>query len=82
MREPAQLPFPFLKNFIYLFMRERQTGTDRGRSRLHAGSPTWGSILGLEDHALGRRWRQTAEPPRLPFPSILFPTFKEGWKVC
>ena len=41
----------FLKDFIYLFMRERERG--RGRSRLHAGSPMWDSIPGLQDHALG-----------------------------
>ena len=39
---------------IYLFMRERQRergrDTGRDRSRLHAGSPTWDSILGLQDH--------------------------------
>ena len=29
-------------------MRGRDTG--RGRSRLHAGSPTWDSIPGLQDH--------------------------------
>ena len=59
---------PFLKfiviivgflRFIYLFMRdthrERERGRDtgRGRSRLHAGSPTWDSISGLQDHTLG-----------------------------
>ena len=49
----------FLKDFISLFMidteRERERGRDtgRGRSRLHAGSPTQDSILGLQDHALG-----------------------------
>ena len=26
-----------------------------GRSRLHAGNPTWDSILGLQDYAPGRR---------------------------
>ena len=38
-------------------MRDRERGRDtgRGRSRLHAGSPTWDSIPGLQDHALGRR---------------------------
>ena len=41
----------------------------RGRSRLLAGSPTWDSIPGLQDHALGCRWRQTAVPPGLP-PSL------------
>ena len=30
--------------------RDRDTG---GRSRLHAGSPTWDLILGLQDHTLG-----------------------------
>ena len=33
--------------------RERGRDTGRGRSRLHAGSPTWDSILGLQDHTLG-----------------------------
>ena len=49
----------FLKIFIYLFMRdtERERGRDigRGRNRLHTGSPMWDLILGLQDHALGRR---------------------------
>ena len=31
--------------------RERSRDTGRGRSRLHAGSLTWDSILGLQDHA-------------------------------
>ena len=44
--------------------RERERG--RGRCRLHAGSPTWDSIPGLQDHVLGQRHRRTAEPPRLP----------------
>ena len=50
--------FFFLKkDFIYLFMRDTQRGRDtgRGRSRLHAGSPTRDSIPGLQDHALGPR---------------------------
>ena len=33
--------------------RERGRDTGRGRSRPHAGSPTWDSIPGLQDHALG-----------------------------
>ena len=33
--------------------RERGRDTGRGRSRLHAGSPTWDSIWGLQDKALG-----------------------------
>ena len=35
--------------------RERDRDTGRGRSRLHAGSLTWNSIPGLQDHALGGR---------------------------
>ena len=35
--------------------RERGRDTGRGRSRLHAGSPMWDSIPGLQNHALGRR---------------------------
>ncbi|KAM8954898.1 5'(3')-deoxyribonucleotidase, mitochondrial isoform 4-T4 [Lycaon pictus] len=46
--------------------RERGRDTGRGRSRLHAGSPTWDSIPGLQDHTLGCRRRQTAAPPGLP----------------
>ena len=50
----------FKKYFIYLFMRDAERGkgkhTDRGRSRLHAGSLMWDSIPGLWDHILG--WRQ------------------------
>ena len=46
--------------FIYLFIfnkinRERERDKGRGRSRLHAGSPMWDSIPGLQDHALGQR---------------------------
>ena len=48
----------FLKDFIYLFVRdtnrERQRHRQR-RSRLHAGSLMWNSIPGLQDHALGGR---------------------------
>ena len=33
--------------------RERGRDTGRGRGRLHAGSPTWDSILSLQDHGLG-----------------------------
>ena len=47
----------FLKDFIYLFMRdaerERLRDTGRGRSKLHTESLTWDSILGLQDHVLG-----------------------------
>ena len=46
--------------FIYSWEteRDRERGRDTGRwrSRLHAGSRTWDSIPGSQDHALG--WRQ------------------------
>ena len=53
----------FLKDFLFINSwethRERKRGRDtgRGRSRLHAGSPTLDPIRGLQDQALG--WRQT-----------------------
>ena len=36
-------------------MRDRERARDLGRerSRLHAGSPMWDSVAGLQDHALG-----------------------------
>ena len=45
--------------FIYSWQtqrrRERGRDTGRGRSRLHAGSPMWDPIPGLQDHTLGQR---------------------------
>ena len=65
---PPPLPSPsltlslsyfFLKDFIYLFMRdtERARGRDtgRGRSRLQAGSPMRDSIPGPQNHIPGQR---------------------------
>ena len=51
------------KDFIHQRHRGRNTGW--GRSRLHAGSPTWDSIPGpwIMTWAKGRR--STTEPPRL-----------------
>ena len=48
--------------------RETERGRDivRGRSRHHAGSPMWYSILGLQDHTPGCRRRQTSVPRGLP----------------
>ncbi|XP_041592965.1 protein N-lysine methyltransferase METTL21A isoform X3 [Vulpes lagopus] len=41
----------------YLFRGERERERERGRrrSRLHAGSPTWDLILGLQNHTPGCR---------------------------
>ena len=40
---------------INIERRERGRDTGRGRSRLHAKSPTWDSIPRLQDPALGQR---------------------------
>ena len=49
--------------------REREGG--RGRSRLHARSPTWDSITGLQDHAPGQK--AGAKPLSHPgIPSLIF----------
>ena len=53
--------YDFLKDFIYLFMRntEREAETqperevERERSRLHAGSLMWDTIPVIQDHAQG-----------------------------
>ena len=49
----------FLKIYLFIYdrHRERERGRDTGggRSRLHAGSLTRDSILGLQDRALGQR---------------------------
>ena len=56
-RHTSFLSLSLFKNLIYLLMRdtERERGRDpgRGRSRLHAGSPTWDSIPGLQNHTPG-----------------------------
>ena len=49
--------FFFLRFYLFIHERDREKergrDTGRGRSRLHAGSPMWDSILGLQDHTLG-----------------------------
>ena len=64
----------FFKDFIYLFMRDtqREAETGRGRSRLHAGSPMWDSILGLQDHALGRRQTLNRRATQTSLVSVLY----------
>ena len=74
-RQQFSFSFFFFKDFIYLFMkdthREKGTETGRGRNRIHAGSLTWDLIPGLQDHTLGCRKHQSAEPPWAA--QILFP---------
>ena len=55
------------KDFIYLFMKDTHTERGRGRSRLHAGSPTWDSIPGPRDHALSQM-QIDAQPLSHPVP--------------
>ena len=54
-------------------MRDTERGRQRhrGRSGLHAGSPMWDSILGLQDDSLNQRQNSTTEPPRRPYLFIL-----------
>ena len=62
-------------------MRERERGRadiGRGRSRLHAGSPMWDLIPGLQDHILGLSGRSTTKPHRRP--SILIFYMKVFYK--
>ena len=67
----------FLRDFIYLFMRdtgrERESrDTGRGRSRLHVGSPMWDLIPGLQDH-MGHGPKAGAKPlshPGIPYMPI------------
>ena len=59
MKNPVTIILNFIFFNFYLFMivtqRERGRDIGRGRSRLHAGSPMWDSIPGLQDRALGQR---------------------------
>uniref|UniRef100_A0A8C0MV96 Serine/threonine-protein kinase OSR1 n=1 Tax=Canis lupus familiaris TaxID=9615 RepID=A0A8C0MV96_CANLF len=49
--------FFFLRFYLFIHERHRERGRDIGRerSRIHAGSPMWNSIPGLQDHALSQR---------------------------
>ena len=67
----SQPCFIFLKDFIYLFMRdkERQIHRQREKQAPHR-EPSGGSILEPQDHTLSQRQRSTTEPPRRP-PTML-----------
>ena len=51
-----------------MIVTQRERGRDKGggRSRLHAGSPTWDSIPGLQYHALGQRQAKPLSYPGIP----------------
>ena len=51
--------------------RERQRHRQREKSRLHAGSPTWDSILGLQDHTLAEGGAKPLSHPAAPHALIL-----------
>ena len=59
--------FLFLK-ILFIHDRQRQRGRDpgRGRSRLHAGSPKWDSILGLQDQGLAEGGTKPLRHPGCP----------------
>ena len=75
--------FFFFFNFLFIYdshtERERERGRDTGRGRQApcSGSPTWESILGLQDRALGQRQASNRCPnpwvrdPGIPDSSIL-----------
>ena len=54
----------FFKDFIYLFIREREAETGRGRSRLPSRSPIWDSIPGPRPEP---KADPHTEPPRCPY---------------
>ena len=43
----------FLRFYLFIHENTQRGERGRGRNRLHAGSLTWDSILGLQDQALG-----------------------------
>ena len=51
----ALLPLLQLFFIKILFIYERHRERGRERSRVHAGSPMWNQILGLQDHTLSQR---------------------------
>ena len=57
--------------------RERGRDTGRGRSRLHAGSPMWDSILGLDPGTPGscpgpKAGAKLLSHPGIPLPTVFF----------
>ena len=60
--------------------RERGRDTGGGRSRLHAGSPTWDSIPGLDPGTPGSRPGRKAGTKPLSHPGILVYFF--NYSLC
>ena len=59
--------YTFFFKILFIHERERK-GRDTGRERgkLHAGSPMWGLILGLQDHALAESAAKLLSHPGCP----------------
>ena len=62
---------------LLIHERERERGRDTGwgKSRLHAGSLMWDSILGLQDQPRAEDRCLTAEPPKRPMNVIFLISF-------
>ncbi|CAD7683051.1 unnamed protein product [Nyctereutes procyonoides] len=64
--------------------RERGRDTGRGRSRLHAGSPMWDSILGRQDHHKNslnsdpRNWAEAGREGKVGSHSVFAEAFEMG----
>ena len=56
--------------------RQRHRQRERERSRLHAESPTWDSILGPQDQALGQRQHMEIFQKEIKGSSINLPCFR------
>ena len=69
----------FKRDFIHLFMRDRERGRDigRGRSRLHARSQMWDSIPDPRIMTWAEGRHPTAEPSRCPSIGKLFQDEKD-----
>ena len=75
----------FLRFYVFIHERHRAGGRDtesgrdtgRGRSRLHAGSPMWDSILGLDPGTPGSHPELKAGTKPLSYPGIPQGKFNE-----
>ena len=76
----------FFKDFIYLFMKDRESGRDidRGRSRLLTGSLMWDLIPEPGSRPEPKADAQPLSHPGAPnhsFPRCVFPQLASSWGV-
>ena len=81
----SALPSFFIRFYLFTRHAERERGrhTSQGRSRLHAGSPIWDSIQGLQDRSLDQRQMPNRWATRASLPYLLLFTTRAGpvkWK--